>query len=209
MKKNYFLLLLVTVALHLLSCTTYEETVSDNPFDTISANTNNARDKIVVISDLHLGNDLAYSENVKHLKRLEEFLKEVRSSATVKELVIGGDMFDEWYVPTRVDTYGGGTQADFVRKTVAANQHIFDVLNGIIKDEKVRLTYIPGNHDMGFTAENVNIAMPGVNQARDAGNKYGVGTYHPDGFTEIAIEHGHRYDFFCALTPNADRKSVV
>ena len=75
MKKNYFLLLLVTAALHLLSCTTYEETVSDNPFDTISANTNNARDKIVVISDLHLGNDLAYSENVKHLKRLEEFLK--------------------------------------------------------------------------------------------------------------------------------------
>ena len=204
MKKNYFLLLLVTAALHLLSCTTYEETVSDNPFDTISANTNNARDKIVVISDLHLGNDLAYSENVKHLKRLKEFLKEVRSSATVKELVIGGDMFDEWYVPTRVDTYGGGTQADFVRKTVAANQHIFDVLNGIIKDEKVKLTYIPGNHDMGFTAENVNIAMPGVNQARDAGNKYGVGTYHPDGYAEIAIEHGHRYDFFCALTPNAN-----
>ncbi len=72
MKKNYFLLLLVTVALHLLSCTTYEETVSDNPFDTISENANNVRDKIVVISDLHLGNDFAYSENVKHLKQWKE-----------------------------------------------------------------------------------------------------------------------------------------
>jgi len=195
--------LLVAGALNLVSCSKTEGTVA-NPFDNTSETSTTERDKIVVISDLHLGNDLAYSENVKHLKRLEQFLNEVRSSNTIKELVIAGDMFDEWYIPTRSETYGGGSQADFIKKTVVANQSIFDVLNGIIKDGKVKLTYVPGNHDMGFTPENVNIALPGVNQARDSGTKYGIGTYHPDGYEQIAIEHGHRYDFFCALTPKAN-----
>lgn len=203
MKKFGFFLLWVASAVFLVSCDRNNDD-TPNPFDNMSMSSNNERDKIVVISDLHLGNDLSYSENVKHLQRLEQFLKEVRLSATVKELVIGGDMLDEWYIPTRADTYNGGSQADFVRKSVAANQGVFDVLNGIIKDGKVKLTYVPGNHDMGFLKGSVDIAMPGVNQARDAGDKYPVGTYHPDDYPEIAIEHGHRYDFFCAMAPNAN-----
>ena len=204
MKKHY-LLLLGLASLSLVSChkTPIEPSVT-NPFDTISVSSNTDRDKIVIISDLHLGNDLSYSENVKHLSRLEAFLNEVRSSATVKELIIGGDMFDEWYIPTRSETYPNGSQTEFIEKSVKANQRVFDALNGIIKDGKIKLTYIPGNHDMGFTPENVNIALPGVNQARDEDGKFGIGTYNPDGYPEIAIEHGHRYDFFSALTPNAN-----
>jgi UDP-2,3-diacylglucosamine pyrophosphatase LpxH len=177
---------------------------STNPFDTMSDSGNKDRDKIVVISDLHLGNDLSYSENVKHLPRLEQFLKEIRSSNTVSELVLGGDIFDEWYIPTRTNTYGGGAQADFIRKTVKANQAIFDALNSIIKDGKIKVTYVPGNHDMGITPENVDLAMPGVNQARDSKEKYGIGRYSPAKYSQIFIEHGHRYDFFSCLTPNAN-----
>ncbi|MDD4068259.1 MAG: metallophosphoesterase, partial [Bacteroidales bacterium] len=198
MKKMNLIVLIVASAISLASCKSDDNNGLPNPFDTITEEVGNEREKIVVISDLHIGNDLSYSENVKHLKRLEQFLNEIRSSETIKELVIGGDMLDEWYIPSRTDTYSGGTQADFVRKTVAANKVVFNVLNGIIKDGKIKLTYIPGNHDMGFTPENVDIAMPGVNQARDAGEKYPVGTYHPDGYSQIAIEHGHRYDFFCS-----------
>lgn len=192
--------ILMAFALLSVSCKEKDENAT-NPFDSMSVSSNAVRDKIVVISDLHLGNDLSYSENVKHLQRLEQFLNEIRSSATVKELIIGGDMLDEWYIPTRSDTYSGGSQADFVRKSVAANQGVFNVLNGIIKDGKVKVTYVPGNHDMGFTPENIDIAMPGVNQARDGGEKNALGTYHPDNYPQIAIEHGHRYDFFCAMTP--------
>ncbi|MDD2435999.1 MAG: metallophosphoesterase [Massilibacteroides sp.] len=208
MKKNYLLFLLIASAIVGVSCSSDDEDIiSTNPFDN-SEIASNDRNKIVIISDLHLGNDLEYSENVKHLKRLEEFLNEVRSSVSIKELIMNGDILDEWYIPTRLDSYGGGTQADFVRKTVAANQEIFDVLNGIIKDGKIKLTYIPGNHDMGFSPENVDIAMPGINQARDAGEQFGVGTYHPDDYPEIAIEHGHCYDFFCAITPNANEEEA-
>lgn len=202
MNRKAVFLLWIAALLVFGSCNTKNDDTTINPFDTMSVSSNSARDKIVVISDLHLGNDLSYSENVHHLQRLEQFLNEIRTSSTVKELVIGGDMLDEWYIPTRTDTYGGGTQADFVRKSVEANQGVFDVLNSIITDGKIKVTYIPGNHDMGFTPENINIALPGINQARDE-NKFPVGTYHPEDYPEIAIEHGHRYDFFCAMTPNA------
>lgn len=203
MKQVFFTLLLIASVLGFISCNSDNDKKAKNPFDTSTVSSNDQRNKIVVISDLHLGNDLTYSETVKHLKRLQDFLNEVRTSATVKELVIGGDMFDEWYIPTRADTYSGGSQADFVRKTVKANQNIFNVLNRIITDKKIKVTYIPGNHDMGFTATNIDIAMPGVNQARDSEPKSGIGTYSPVGYPEIAIEHGHRYDFFCAYAPGA------
>lgn len=208
MKNLSFFWVLVVSIFYFTSCSSDNEESVVNPFDTTTASLNDKRDKIVVISDLHLGNDLSYSENVKHLKRLEQFLNEVRSSATVKELVLGGDILDEWYIPTRTNTYGGGSQADFVRKSVAANQEVFNLLNGIIADGKIKLTYVPGNHDMGFRPENINIALPGVNQARDGVEKFGIGTYHPDGYPQIAIEHGHRYDFFCAMTPGANESEA-
>lgn len=209
MKKIRLITLFVLTALLIVSCN--KENRKDdsiNPFDNISESSNKERDKIVIISDLHLGNDLSYSETVKHLDRLEEFIIEVHSSKTVKELIMGGDIFDEWYIPTRTETYGGKSQADFIRKTVAANKGVFDALNKIIKEGKIKVTYVPGNHDMGFLPENINIALPGVNQARDAGQKYGIGTYNPDGYPQIAIEHGHRYDFFSSIAPNANESEA-
>src|SRR5512138_2586807 len=114
LKMTRLLSILMAFALLSVSCKEKDENAT-NPFDSMSVSSNAVRDKIVVISDLHLGNDLSYSENVKHLQRLEQFLNEIRSSATVKELIIGGDMLDEWYIPTRSDTYSGGSQSDFVR----------------------------------------------------------------------------------------------
>lgn len=159
MKKKIHYLLLLAIAYIIFPSCCKDVPSGPNPFDNLRESSNIARDKIVVISDLHIGNDISYSETVKHMPRLIEFLNEVRSSATVKELVIGGDMFDEWYIPAKADTYGGGTQADFVRKTVAANKGLFDVLNGIIKDKKIKVTYVPGNHDMGFLPANIDIAI--------------------------------------------------
>ena len=203
MKNFGIYLLFVCMAAFVVSCESDKHEMSSNPFDVLCGSDNSSREKIVVISDLHLGNDPLYSENIAHLGRLEQFLKEVRTSNTVKELVLAGDILDEWYVPTRLNTYGSGSQADFVKKSVAANQRIFDEFNAIIKEGKIKLTYVPGNHDMGFLPENVDIAMPGVNQARDGQDKFGVGTYNPEGYPQIAIEHSHRYDFFCSMTPGA------
>ena len=206
--KNLSLLLVLFASL-LVSCGSDNDVVKvDNPFDPASELVDSVlRNKIVVISDLHLGNDLTYSENVKHLNRLNQFLNEVRASSTIKELVIAGDMFDEWYIPTRTNTYENKSQSDFILKTLAANKVIFDVINGIISDKKIKVTYIPGNHDMGFTPESIDLAMSGVNQARDK-EENGLGTYNPDNYPEIAIEHGHRYDFFCNIAKDGADPNV-
>lgn len=190
------LLFLITMLSFLLSCS------AEN--NEIFFGDKGSRNKILVISDIHLGADPSYTECLDHAPRLIQFLKEVRKSSDIKELVIAGDLVDEWYVPARVNTYGGGTQKDFIKKIAANNQEIFECFNGIIKDKKIKVTYIPGNHDLGITPESIEELMPGVNQARYPG-KPGIGTYYPDGYPEIAIEHAHRFDFFCSLDPYSNQ----
>jgi UDP-2,3-diacylglucosamine pyrophosphatase LpxH len=157
------------------------------------------RNLIVAISDIHLGADLAYAEINKNVDMLEKFLKRISISNNVKELVINGDMLDEWFVPADIDTYQGKDQADFVKRIAKTNQGIIDTLNYIIQDKKILVTYVPGNHDLTITRENVESILPGINQKRD--KEQGLGTYSPNDYPQIAFEHGHRYNFFCAPDP--------
>ncbi|MEI7492516.1 MAG: metallophosphoesterase [Bacteroidota bacterium] len=173
---------------------TFSQPVSD-PF----SNGSNERNMIVVISDIHLGADLAYAETNKNLKPLEKFLERIRLSPNVKELVIAGDLLDEWFVPATTDTYQGKDQADFVRRIGIANKGVIAAFNRIIQDGKISVTYVPGNHDLTISAENLASILPGIKQARD--KELGLGTYSPADHPEIAIEHGHRYNFFCAPDP--------
>ena len=168
---------------------------AEDPF----ANGSKERNMMVVISDIHLGADLAYAEINKNLKPLENLLGRIRLSQNVKELVIAGDLLDEWFVPATTDTYMGKDQADFVRRIATANKGVIDALNRIIRDGKILVTYVPGNHDLTITAENVESILPGIKQARD--KELGLGTYTPASHPEVAIEHGHRYNFFCAPDP--------
>ncbi|MDY0185428.1 MAG: metallophosphoesterase [Desulfuromonadaceae bacterium] len=157
------------------------------------------RNLIVVISDIHLGADLSYAEINENLPALENFLKRIRASRNVKELVIAGDLLDEWFVPAPVDTYAGKDQADFVDRIVTANAGVIGALNHIIQDGTILVTYTPGNHDLTIEVENIARILPGINQARDKEEAaFGLGTYSPADYPTIAIEHGHRYNFFCA-----------
>ena len=166
-----------------------------NPF----SNGGNERNMIVVISDLHLGADLVYAECKDNLPALEKLLKQIKAAPDVKELVIAGDLLDEWFVPATTDTYQGKDQADFVMRIATANKGVFDALNSIIQEGNILVTYVPGNHDLTITAANIESILPGINQARDA--VLGLGTYSPVDYPKIAIEHGHRYNFFCAPDP--------
>ena len=166
-----------------------------NPFN----NGGNERNMIVVISDIHLGADLAYAECKDNLGPLEKLLKQIKVAPNVKELVIAGDLIDEWFVPATTDTYTGKDQADFVQRVATTNKHVFDAFNSIIQEGKILVTYVPGNHDLTITPGNVNLVLPGIHQARDA--QLGLGTYSPVDYPKIAIEHSHRYNFFCAPDP--------
>jgi len=162
-------------------------------------NGSSQRNLIVIISDLHMGADLAYAENKENLKPLENFLTKIEESKNVKELVIAGDLLDEWFVPASVDTYRGKDQRDFVQRIAATNRGVIDSLNRIVKEGKILVTYVPGNHDLTISEENIELILPGINQVRD--QALGLGTYSPKGYPAIAIEYGHRYNYFCAPDP--------
>ena len=157
------------------------------------------RNMIVVMSDMHLGADLSYAECKNNLGALEKLIKQIKVSTNVKELVIGGDLIDEWFVPATTNTYEGLGKADFVSRLATTNIGVFNALNSIIQEGQILVTYVPGNHDLAITAASIESVLPGINQARDA--VLGLGTYSPVAYPKIAIEHGHRYNFFCAPDP--------
>ena len=193
--KLFVLMLVIGV---FASCDKDEEPINTTIIDPFS-NGGTERNMIVVISDIHLGANLEYAECKDNLKSLEKMLYKVKVSSNVKELVIAGDLLDEWYVPATVNTYEGNNQADFVQRIALANKGVVDAINSIIQGGNILVTYVPGNHDLTITPENVSLIFPGINQARD--NELGLGTYTPADMPVLAIEHGHRYNFFCAPDP--------
>ena len=133
-----------------------------------------------------------------------DFLNHVRISPNIKELVIAGDLIDEWFVPMNLDTFNGKTQLDFVKSVAFNNKPVIDAFNNIINDGKVKVTYVPGNHDLLINSEDIQSIMPGVSQVRDV---RGLGAYSPPDFPELIIEHGHRYNFYCA--PDSSNRSIT
>lgn len=162
------------------------------------------RKETIVISDIHLGMNSDYAECTENRKDLVTFLKGIRTSLNVKELVIAGDLIDEWFIPASESTFGTGNQRDFVKAVSANNQEVFDALNSIIADKKVKITYVPGNHDLLITSDDIQSILPGINEARDKDRSQGLGTYTSED-SKIAVEHGHRYNFFCAPDPISNK----
>jgi len=166
----------------------------------------NDRTITYVISDIHMGDqrsiDGGYGWFIKNRDKLVSFLNFVRQQPNAKELVIAGDLFDEWVAPMDVDTFNGTSQSGFVDMIVAANQTVIDAFNAIIEDGEIRVTYVPGNHGMLVTSEDIQRVFPGIAEARDA---QGLGAYTPTDRPELVIEHGHRYDFFNAPDPISNR----
>lgn len=197
MKNNRLLpfsMLIIGIGfLFLTACKKQNNEVFD-PFNTDSK----LRNLIVVISDIHLGANISYAEIDNNLEPLNSMLEQIRTSRNVKELVIAGDLLDEWFVPATTDTYNGKNQSDFVQQIATTNRTVIDKLNQIIQEGKIKVTYVPGNHDMTISAENIDLILPGINQARDA---KGLGTYSPSECPEIAIEHGHRYNIIASPDP--------
>ena len=166
---------------------------------TFSGNTdlNNTRTEIHVISDIHLGVDDSFSQIVAHKQSLVDYLNQIRTSPNVKELVIAGDLLDDWIVPMNY-TYPD-SQSTFFDQVAINNSTVVEAINSIIREGFVKVTYIPGDHDLLATEEDMERIFPGINQVRD--NMQGLGTYITGSSSEILIEHSHRYDFFSAPDP--------
>ena len=162
------------------------------------------RSSVVCISDLHMGEERAverkYSWFIENADALEHFVQKVKDDETVRELVILGDMFDEWVIPYDTKPFDG-TVTDsreyfHAVRNALTNVAIFDTLAEIASGGEIDLVYVRGNHDMLTDQTTLEELLPGV---AFMGQIDGLGSYSPvDG---VIMEHGHRYDFFNSPQP--------
>ena len=164
------------------------------------------RNSILCISDIHLGDlrsdALGYGWFNKNASALESLLDMVTTSAQVRQLVILGDLFDEWVVPYRLSPFdslaGVNNSRDYFMSIANApvNSNIINKLKNIAAGGVIQLVYVPGNHDMLLTPEILQEIIPGTIWQ---GDSTGLGHYSPVG--GMILEHGHRYDFFNCPQP--------
>jgi UDP-2,3-diacylglucosamine pyrophosphatase LpxH len=177
------------------------------PALTVSAgNDTTRRDAILCISDIHMGDQRAAANGYcwfsKNADALESLLDMVQTGNQVRQLVILGDLFDEWVIPYRMapfDTAAGiRTSRDYFISIAASpvNAGIISKLKAIAASGTTQLVYIPGNHDMLLTKDILEEIIPGTIWQ---GDSTGLGHYSP--MDEIIMEHGHRFDFFNCPQP--------
>ncbi len=167
------------------------------------------RKRRIFISDIHMG--IAEGQSGPHpygwlhndrALLLQEFLDSLQGANAVDELVVVGDLFDEWVMPFSVVTPADGDAGWFDK--VAATQANTDILTALSElTERTTVTYVHGNHDMQLTREILHRLAPGV---RWVGDNPGMGVYSQDG---IHAEHGSLYCLFNApylLWGNTDQQ---
>ena len=157
------------------------------------------RTAIVCISDVHMGEERAvdrgYSWFAENADALQDFVEKVKEDETVRELVILGDLFDEWLIPFDTKPFDGtvsdSSEYFHAVRDAPTNAPIFDTLAEISSGGKIHLVYVRGNHDMLIDQTTLGELLSG---AVFKGQIDGLGSYSPvDG---VMMEHGHRYDFF-------------
>jgi UDP-2,3-diacylglucosamine pyrophosphatase LpxH len=148
--------------------------------------------KILFISDIHLSANASTSWMYEHIAPLANFLQALNSRLDVSELVILGDLLDDWMVPCDdlPSTFQEILEAEHNAPVVAA-------LQDICANPTIQVTYVTGNHDLLSFEPAAKILIettfPGI-VIRSADP--GLGVYTLD--EVLWAEHGHRYTLFNA-----------
>lgn len=156
-------------------------------------------DKYVFISDVHLGDQnsyqpvkpgtYAYGWTNKHVKVLENFLKELYDHAETRDankVMIVGDLVDTWVCPSVLNppSFDDVLGADH-------NTDMLSALRNIAAAGK--LMYIPGNHDMLIDPKTLHKHIPKLDIV-------GGATGHVKFYGDLLVaEHGHEYCLFNAV----------
>ncbi len=190
---------------------TKSQTLSDMILD---IKTTSDRKLIACISDLHMGQqkaiDSGYCWFVQNKLAMEQFLDMIIQKPVFKELVIMGDIYDEWLIPYSISpfdsAYGVTNTREYFESVANAedNALIIDKLRLIALNPDILLTYIPGNHDMFITEEIFTSIIP---NSQWKGGVVGLGSYTPT--ESIILEHGHRYDFINCPEPLVNNGHIL
>jgi UDP-2,3-diacylglucosamine pyrophosphatase LpxH len=165
------------------------------------------RTKVRFISDIHMGDNRSFDDPNPYgwfrnnIPVLAKFLDDQLKAPNLKELVILGDLFDQWVIPTDLDPLISFDKICSYK----GNQPIIRRLKKLAANPDIKLAYVPGNHDMSLdkndiaaTKQILENTFPGIrffcNSTIPLGS-YNVGT--------LAAEHGDRYCLFNAPDPGS------
>jgi UDP-2,3-diacylglucosamine pyrophosphatase LpxH len=162
--------------------------------------------KRIFISDIHMGDQRSINPYPPHphpygwlrdnIQYVAAFLADLPQMPDVSEVIILGDLFDQWVIPDDLDPLA------IIEPICAApaNQAIIANLKKLAGSSQIKLTYVPGNHDisnwrgaMEDTGEFIKQTFPGINFISDPNQPTGV--YRAG---KLAAEHGNMYCLFCA-----------
>lgn len=160
--------------------------------------------KEIFISDIHMGDQRSMAASPLHphpygwlrknIANLTNFLSEQLKAQDVGRVVILGDLFDQWVIPTDLEPLA---TLDRICSN-SDNSGIIDNLKALAGSSK--LSYLPGNHDMSAcrkdiaaTKEFINSTFPGINFICDDNQPTGV--YRAE---KLVAEHGNMYCLFNA-----------
>jgi UDP-2,3-diacylglucosamine pyrophosphatase LpxH len=159
----------------------------------------NAGKKKIFISDIHMGDARSQDESQpgrypygwfrKNISNLEDFLTKQLNDPEVAEVVILGDLFDEWVIPTEqspLTSFQNIYDNPKNNKVIEALQHL---------SKKKIVSYVPGNHDMTLSTTDPDRKQKFMKE------KFPDISYLADGVYRcgrLVAEHGHRYSLFNA-----------
>jgi UDP-2,3-diacylglucosamine pyrophosphatase LpxH len=154
--------------------------------------------KRIYIADIHMnaGKGLQASNKghpyewlgIEEANRFAEFLLYLNDPKTgVQEVVIIGDLMDDWVYP--VDVVPPSLQRIVDAKI---NHNIVKALQALIENKNITVVYLPGNHDMGVNREFVVANFEGM--------VFGGSTFHDSIYrtSRLLAEHGSAHSLFNA-----------
>ena len=150
------------------------------------------RNKLVFISDLHMNVIGPFSWLDKHAVDLAGFLENVNSRDDVSELIILGDLLDDWVMPIKQtpQSFADILGANYDNGLVPAFQEVCN-------NTDIAVTYVTGNHDLlSFEQKNKDVIADTFSGMNIISDSPGMGAYTKDNV--IWAEHGHRYTLFNA-----------
>jgi UDP-2,3-diacylglucosamine pyrophosphatase LpxH len=148
------------------------------------------RRKVVFISDIHLSADASTSWMSEHIGPLANYLHALKARHDVSELVILGDLLDDWMVPIEdaPTSFAEILGADH-------NQPVVTALQEICENSSIKVTYVTGNHDLlSFETEAKLLIEKTFRDIVINSDDPGLGAYTLDDV--LWAEHGHRYSLF-------------
>ncbi len=153
--------------------------------------------KRIYISDVHMNAGRGINpQGGKHpyewlgeeeANRFAKFLKYINNPSEIKEIILLGDLMDNWVYP--VDEVPPTFQ-DIIDADI--NKNIVRELTALSQNEDMSILYFPGNHDMGLTKEDIERNFPGMIFGGKAAHDSAYRT------SRLHAEHGSAYAMFNA-----------